>query len=313
MGRDGEQEYVPCSFIPFPVSWEIWLKRKEAAMEESGKDMELEEPQSRVEKILAKAIQKYTDDLEDPQSRIEKLLVELSSYIEQLAQGSGGGVTPDWSVEDEGEAGFIKNKPSVSAGKGSDAVVEGSATKATGEDSHAEGYSCTASGNYTHAEGFWSKATTIAAHAEGFSNTASGNDSHAEGYSTTAGGTASHAEGSNAAADGAASHAEGYYTVANGCYQHVCGKYNVGDASGTQGVYAEIVGNGTGDSARSNARTLDWNGNEVLAGKLTMGASPVRDMDAATKKYVDDLIAGLQAKIDALTPAGSCQESIYEI
>lgn len=40
----------------------------------------------------------------------------------------------------------------------------------------------------------------------------------------------------------------------------------------------EIVGNGTADSARSNARTLDWNGNEWLAGSLTIEGN--RDIGA---------------------------------
>ena len=35
--------------------------------------------------------------------------------------------------------------------------------------------------------------------------------------------------------------------------------------------YVEIVGNGTADNARSNARTLDWDGNEYLAGSITLG------------------------------------------
>jgi hypothetical protein len=32
--------------------------------------------------------------------------------------------------------------------------------------------------------------------------------------------------------------------------------------------YAEIIGNGTADNARSNARALDWNGNEYLKGDI---------------------------------------------
>jgi hypothetical protein len=55
----------------------------------------------------------------------------------------------------------------------------------------------------------------------------------------------------------------------------------------------EIVGKGTSSSARSNARTLDWNGNEVLAGKLTVGTAPTANMDVATKKYVDNSIAAI--------------------
>ena len=36
-----------------------------------------------------------------------------------------------------------------------------------------------------------------------------------------------------------------------------------------RGTYIEIVGNGTADNARSNARTLDWSGNEILTGSST--------------------------------------------
>lgn len=89
---------------------------------------------------------------------------------------------------------------------------------------------------------------------------------HAEGYGAYAG-QYSHAEGYGARASGTCSHAEGKETVASGSYQHVSGKYNVSSSS-----YAEIIGNGTADDARSNARTLDWNGNEVLAGGLTLGS-----------------------------------------
>ena len=48
-------------------------------------------------------------------------------------------------------------------------------------------------------------------------------------------------------------------------------------------------------NTRSNARTLDWDGNEVLAGKLTLGAAPTANMDATTKLYVD---TGLSGKVD---------------
>lgn len=33
--------------------------------------------------------------------------------------------------------------------------------------------------------------------------------------------------------------------------------------------------------------TVDWDGNAVVAGKLTVGAAPVNAMDVATKQYVD--------------------------
>lgn len=42
-------------------------------------------------------------------------------------------------------------------------------------------------------------------------------------------------------------------------------------AATEKGTYVEIVGNGTNNNNRSNARTLDWSGNESLAGSLTLG------------------------------------------
>lgn len=63
--------------------------------------------------------------------------------------------------------------------------------------------------------------------------------------------------------------AEGNNTTAARRSQHVFGEYNISDAGGAgsteRGSYVEIAGNGT-SSNRSNARTLDWNGNEWLAG-----------------------------------------------
>lgn len=75
-------------------------------------------------------------------------------------------------------------------------------------------------------------------------------------------------------ASGTASHAEGNNTIANHKSQHVFGEYNIEDNSSAtasnRGNYVEIVGNGT-EYTRSNARTLDWSGNEKLAGSLTLG------------------------------------------
>lgn len=59
----------------------------------------------------------------------------------------------------------------------------------------------------------------------------------------------------------------------------------------------EAVGNGSGQTSRHNARTLDWQGNETLAGKLTVGAGPSAAMDVATKAYVDASFAVNDAMI----------------
>ena len=119
---------------------------------------------------------------------------------------------------------------------------------------------------------------------EGEVNVASGENAHAEGgqilemggqtvYAiSTASGVASHAEGGMTTASGMASHAEGWSTIANHASQHVFGEYNIADpsvaAANKRGNYVEIVGNGAGQF-KSNARTLDWSGNEWLAGKMT--------------------------------------------
>ena len=155
---------------------------------------------------------------------------------------------------------------------------QGQCRSAAVAGSHAEGYatsskSVTASATGSHAEGYTTTASAQAAHAEGYNTTASGYYSHAEGYYTTASGGSSHAEGYNTTASGARAHAEGNFTTANHASQHVFGEYNILDDStastSSRGNYVEIVGNGIDSTTRSNARTLDWDGNEVLAGGLT--------------------------------------------
>ncbi len=93
--------------------------------------------------------------------------------------------------------------------------------------------------------------------AEGYSTTASGDRSHSEGWNTEASGDSSHAEGYYAKASGYAAHAGGYATIASGRAQTAIGRWNVED---TSDEYALIVGNGSGDSSRSNAFAVGWNG-----------------------------------------------------
>ena len=143
---------------------------------------------------------------------------------------------------------------------------EGAHTQAIASMAHAEGLSTIASGGKSHAEGHSTTASGANAHAEGYSTTASGENTHAEGNSTTASLQAAHAEGYGTTASGYAAHAEGYSTKASSENQHVQGKYNIEDTANT---YAHIVGNGTSDTTRSNAHTLDWNGNAWFAGKVT--------------------------------------------
>ena len=180
---------------------------------------------------------------------------------------------------------------------GNQSHAEGSGTTAGGPDSHAEGNYTTASGDASHAEGGGTQASGQYSHAEGASTIASNNKDHAEGYQTTASGGCAHAEGYGTVASGLDSHAEGDSTIANHLAQHVFGQYNIADAStataDNKGKYVEIVGNGS-YNARSNARTLDWSGNEVLAGKLTVGVAGTNSLDVAT-------IGQLPTKVSDLT------------
>lgn len=121
------------------------------------------------------------------------------------------------------------------------------------------------------------------AFAEGIETRADGQASHAEGLHTLAYGNYSHTEGRATSARGVSAHAEGTGTTAKHKSQHVFGEYNVADpstqGSTSRGTYVEIVGNGTASNALSNARTLDWNGNEYLAGSLTLGSTTLTETD----------------------------------
>lgn len=191
-------------------------------------------------------------------------------------------------------------KANTTIGAGS--VAMGVDVEASANSCYAEGGYTTASAQGAHAEGSHTTASGEASHAEGYYTTASGDLSHAEGDLTVASGIASHAEGIGTTAAGALSHTGGIYNVedsystwpewtANTSYAvgdrvkitdneavtgYICKTANT-DATFTssnwtnrqgQMNYAEIIGNGTADNARSNARALDWDGNEFLKGDL---------------------------------------------
>ena len=139
--------------------------------------------------------------------------------------------------------------------------AEGNVTVASGAMSHAEGSDATASGRCSHVEGEETVASGTSSHCEGFYSTASGAYAHAEGLHSTASGYCSHAEGSTVTASGYCSHAQNRRTIAASRSQTAIGILNIEDANDT---YALIIGNGTEDNnntVRSNALTVDWDGN----------------------------------------------------
>lgn len=170
-----------------------------------------------------------------------------------------------------------------------------------GTGSTADGNGVTARGNYSRAEGNSTTASGQYAHSEGGYTTASGQQSHSEGYMTSAYGNNSHAEGVETDVSGTGSHAEGLKTTASGSYQHVSGKYNVSDASS-----AEIIGNGTGDNTRSNARRLEWNGDEYLLGNLYVQSDATGRFGkkVATETYVDNRISDVRVNGTSILQGG---------
>lgn len=140
-------------------------------------------------------------------------------------------------------------------------------------------------------------------HAEGSLTIAEGHFSHAEGDTTDAVGNSSHAEGYFTTAFGDNSHAEGYGTIAASPQQHVQGRFNIEDP---ENLYAHIVGNGvdldeehyyeTGEQVvkRSNAHTIDWDGNGWFAGSVYVGGTSQDDFTIEKLATIDESAVPLQ-------------------
>lgn len=189
-----------------------------------------------------------------------------------------------------------------------------------GKGNHAEGVETEAYGHAVHAEGDHSTtdAYTLTSHIEGHYNTIVNTFDQVQYYSM-----ALHIEGyNNIRIAGIGSHIEGInntVTAVNVTGAHlegVCcqidtnseGMHVGGRANSTSSGYAEVIGNGTytrtgnGVSAdmtfsnivRSDARRLDWNGNEWIAGSMTAaGGSLTIGSTTITEAQLQALLAQL--------------------
>ena len=198
---------------------------------------------------------------------------------------------------------------------GSTSHVEGGHTIATGQASHAEGFGSkvlykTHQGDPigAHAEGSNTIARGKASHAEGGSTLAEGKYSHAEGYQTIASGVDSHAEGAYTTASGKYSHAEGFGTTASGEQQHVQGQFNIEDS---ESKYAHIIGNGKFDDkyklVRSNAHTVDWQGNGWYQSDVLCGGTDMDDPNAISLKRIASKIMDKEIILNSSTPQSTKQ------
>ena len=170
------------------------------------------------------------------------------------------------------------------------AHAEGNNTYAVGQSSHTEGESSHARGQASHAEGRYAEADGIYSHAEGYATKALGESAHAQGYFTVAAGGYQQVIGRFNIEDNFNDFPEWtantQYTKGDGVKRtitengittvksYICSIAN-NDATFISSKwfknnlmrYVEIVGNGN-ETSRSNARALDWNGNEYLMGDL---------------------------------------------
>lgn len=168
-------------------------------------------------------------------------------------------------------------------------TVSGNGARVFGNNNTVSGASATAIGNNNTASGEGSLALCTA-------NTSSGTNSSALGNNNTASGVCAFASGNNSVASGVCSFTSGVGTIANHMAQYALGTYNVADNSSSSGLgnHIEIIGNGTGNNARSNARTLDWSGNESLAGSITLGKGTADEvtLSAAQLKEIMETVLG---------------------
>lgn len=222
--------------------------------------------------ITLENLQQYhTLSLQETQNSITESEETQKVYVDNSIEAA-----KEWAQEEDNNilsqtktyADNSINGLNIKGGEGEGSVQQTSGN-ASGANSSALGHSTIASGASSHAEGEGALAT--------------GNYTHAEGYQTQAVGTGSHAEGGSTYAQGEYSHAEGYEVIANGNYEHAQGKYNVIQTGDNINRYADVVGNGTDANNRSNAYTLDWEGNAWFAGDIKTGGTSYDDAESLIK------------------------------
>lgn len=91
----------------------------------------------------------------------------------------------------------------------------------------------------------------------------------------------------------------GVYNLPDGDERHDV----LGNLAGSRGKYVDIVGNGSSDTDRSNAYTLDWNGNARYAGKVYAESKNGigEGKELATKESVDTLETETNNNINKFT------------
>lgn len=232
------------------------------------------------------------------------------SHAEGWYSESAGIMSHAEGYSTKASASYAHSEGYQSEATSSAAHAEGHDTEASGQGSHSEGGRTKATNIAAHAEGYESEATGQATHAEGYITKATGEISHSEGRETEASGEAAHAEGMGSIASGQGAHAEGLGTIAAGYGQHTEGRFNIEDSSDT---YLHITGNGVSGSNRSNAYTLDKNGNAWYSGEVYTGSTSGKNKDEGSKKLAtEEFVLNTIPTMDAIYEAIVARFSIAE-
>lgn len=158
----------------------------------------------------------------------------------------------------------------------------GHGTKAKGRYSVSGGNVTIANGNYSIAFGYKHPATQVYTQANGIT-------SLAIGIGCVADGNASRAIGQAVNTKGALSTGVGNELTVNGRLHFAIGKYNLVEEGD---LYAFSVGNGASEEARSNAYTLDWEGNGCYQGKVESKSGVLKLGDTeVTEEQLKSLLA----------------------
>ena len=197
-----------------------------------------------VEQVTAAALNVLNESLSGKQDTLSA--GTNITIVDNVISASGGGKAivagRGITVTTGATADTVSFNLPISAGTGSNSIIENHNFNVAGFMSHAEGYFTTASGAYSHAEGGSTSATTYSSHAEGYNTLARGSNSHAEGYGT----------------------------ITNNDGEHASGKYNVSHTGSTEADKTLFsVGNGTYDEDRHNAFEIREDGSIFISSGYT--------------------------------------------
>lgn len=194
------------------------------------------------------------------------------------------------SGSDVGANSIVLGQESIASAENSVAIgcesqASGDNAVSIGYNNNASGTSSVAIGEDNTADAQYAVSIGRGANAYGFNSVALGNCTEASNESATA-------LGYSTVSSGYASLAAGNETIATGGAQTVLGSLNIADdneeGSTDPSQHLLILGNGNYNESttRSNAMTIDWNGNGWFAGDIYVGSTSGRYKDTGSKKLI---------------------------